>query len=303
MKVLLFVTLLLLASFTEIALAETTDIEYLSKSNFDSSQLKINDTLTSFDVVIPNTKAFREAAETGKVKLNLLGNEFDLELKETHIVSDSAKIVMENKTGIYFINAPHIDTYIGSVNGKDNSTISVAVADDVLVGIIRVENKTYVIDETNKKQDGKVIHVVYDLDAVKAMDLKENYICGVDEKEQSAADEVLTSSVSSEETISSSLLGSSITEVDILPCFDQDFEETYANPTAQIVSMINYVNTEYSHANVELKIYFFKRYGHLPDGTAQNIIDYFIEDIPPYRDMTGSDLAILFMARISLIML
>jgi len=294
LSIYLSIVLLILVLLTGTSFADTSDDDYLKKVNFDNNSLEISTNLKKFDVVTPNTEDFMKAAENDKVRLTLLGKELELELKETNVISESAKIIKENKTGIYFVNAPYVDTYSGYVTGKDDSRVSLTVADDVLIGSIRVENKTYIIDQTNQKQAGNVIHVVYDLDDFKEREIKEYNTCGVDEKEEAVSNEIFAESLSSEGAITSSIL--SYTQIDILPCYDQDFEDDYANPIAEIVSMVNEVNGELANANADLNIHFFKRYGYLNvgDGSADATFDFFEDDIKPYRNMTGSDLAMLF---------
>lgn len=290
----IFLLLVLLAGTTY---ADTANTEYLNKVEFDNKSLQISNMLTSFEVVTPNTKSLREAAETGNIKLAFLDKGFELKLKKTDFVSDSSKIIMENKTGIYFVNAPQVDTYSGKVDDIDNSTVSLAIADDVFIGYIRVENKTYIIDQTNQKKDGEVIHVVYDTDALKEYEIKEYNTDQVDlgeENEKQVDNKIKDASMLSSGIENAAVL--TYTQIDFLPCYDQDFENNYANPIAEIVSMIGTVNNEYENTNSELKIHSFKRYGSLNvgNGSADALFYYFKPNVAPYLKMTGNDLTMLF---------
>lgn len=58
--------------------------------------------------------------------------------------------------------------------------------------------------------------------------------------------------------------------------------------------MINEVNLEFANQSVQLTFDYYKKYGYLDDNTSQGIMDFFKEDIPPYMDITDSDLGTLF---------
>lgn len=162
------------------AATENANSDILNHIEFDKTSLEFNDILDNFETVTTNPTAFLNDVSDGQVTLKLLGQEFDLDLHETNIVSDDAVIITENGS---WIPAPKIFTYRGTVVGKANSSVLLTVADDVIIGGIEVEDKSYFVEQTSLKHEGKVVHVVYSSDAFKAIEYLEYNSDGDDTEE------------------------------------------------------------------------------------------------------------------------
>lgn len=178
-------TLALLAStlvLSGTALATDSRSDILENVSCDKNSLRFAKILDDFETVTANPEVFLEDVADGKVKLKLLEKEFDLELENTHVVSDDAKVLIENETGTYTIPAAKINTYRGKVIGEENSSAGFAVSDEALIGHIEVGNIYYAIELTNKTMGGKAILVIYSSDNIKKHENEEIAFCGVEEQ-------------------------------------------------------------------------------------------------------------------------
>ncbi len=164
------------------ALATDSRSDILENVSCDKNSLRFAKILDDFETVTANPEVFLEDVADGKVKLKLLGKEFDLELENTHIVSDDAKVLIENETGTYIIPAAKINTYRGKVIGEENSSAGFAVSNEALIGHIEVGNIYYAIELTNKTVDGKPILVIYSSDDIKKHENEEIDCCEVEEQ-------------------------------------------------------------------------------------------------------------------------
>jgi Reprolysin family propeptide. len=277
----------LVLSGTALAMDSSSDI--LENISYNKNSLRFAKIVDDFETTTANPEAFLKDVADGKVKLKLLGKEFDLELENTHVVSDDAKVLIENETGTYTIPATKINTYRGKVIGEENSSAGFAVSNEALIGHIKVGNIYYAIELTNKTVDGKSILAVYSSDAVKVDKNSKIAFCGVEEQPS------LEDLPNIKETNAHTILAT--TYVDLLPAYDQDFKNLYGSDSAsqlEISNRINDAKSAYSPASVEFSITNYKKYGSLSSGTGVQILDFFKSDIPSYRDITNSDLAILF---------
>mgnify|MGYP000891912870 CR=1 FL=1 len=178
-------TLALLASTLVLSgtvLATDYRSDILENVSCDKNSLRFAKILDDFETVTANPEVFLEDVADGKVKLKLLEKEFDLELENTHVVSDDAKFLIENETGTYTIPAAKINTYRGKVIGEENSSAGFAVSDEALIGHIEVGNIYYTIELTNKTMGGKAILVIYSSDNIKKHENEEIAFCGVEEQ-------------------------------------------------------------------------------------------------------------------------
>lgn len=216
----------------------------------------------------------------------MLGQKFDLNLTETHIVSDDAMIITENGSRI---PAPKVSTYRGTVVGKANSSVTLAVSDDVVIGDINVENKSYFIKQTSLKQNGKVVHVVYSSDAFKDREILE-YCSDGDDTEN--VQKNLPPSSLNQTQISAMLL--SVPTVDIMACYDSEFSSIYSNTNTQVGLIFNGAESAFSPANVDLNIKEYKYYTGISNGNASSVLPAFYNTAKNDRDSTNSDLAFLF---------
>lgn len=272
-----------------IALATDSRSDILENVNCDKNSLRFAKIVDDFETATANPEVFLEDVADGKVNLKLFEKEFDLELENTHVVSDDAKVLIENETGTYTIPAAKINTYRGKVIGEENSSAGFAVSNEALIGHIKVGNIYYAIELTNKTVDGKPILVTYSSDDVKKQENEEIDYCGVEEQPS------LEDLPNIKETNAHTILAT--TYVDLLPAYDQDFKNLYGSDSAsqlEISNRINDAESAYSPASVEFSITNYKKYGSLSSGTGVEILNFFKSDIPSYRDITNSDLAILF---------
>lgn len=111
--------------------------------------------LTDYEIVVTNPEKFKTSAANGTVELRLLDEDVEVELQET-ITSTNPDI------------SSRIKTYKGKVVGSSDSSVLLTVADDVILGKIDTGSKSYYIEQTNKKYDGKVVHVIYSSGSLRA---------------------------------------------------------------------------------------------------------------------------------------
>lgn len=228
-----------------IALATDSRSDILENVNCDKNSLRFAKIVDDFETATANPEVFLEDVADGKVNLKLFEKEFDLELENTHVVSDDAKVLIENETGTYTIPAAKINTYRGKVIGEENSSAGFAVSNEALIGHIKVGNIYYAIELTNKTVDGKPILVTYSSDDVKKQENEEIDYCGVEEQPS------LEDLPNIKETNAHTILAT--TYVDLLPAYDQDFKNLYGSDSAsqlEISNRINDAESAYSPASV-----------------------------------------------------
>jgi hypothetical protein len=105
-----------------------------------------------YEIAIANPENFKKSAANGTVEMRLLGNDFDVKLQEKSVFSNPEMY-------------PHIKNYQGKVVGIPDSSALFTVANDVVLGHIDTGSEYYSIEQTNKRYDGKVVHVIYSSDA------------------------------------------------------------------------------------------------------------------------------------------
>ena len=200
-----------------------------------------------------------------------------------HIVSDDAKIIAKDGSISY---APKASSYNGTVVGKANSSVVLTVADDVLIGEINVDNKSYFIEQTSMKDNNKVVHVVYSSDAIKKRKIlvyNTDVVIG-DQKD-------LTTRSLNQKQIAALLL--STPTVDVMACYDSEFASQFSNPTSEIQNMMATVASAFSPGSMNLNIKAYRSYT-ISNGNAQAILNSFSSVAANDRDSTNSDLAFLF---------
>ena len=159
MAILLILLLLLVTLLGIGAQSENTYRVPVELVDIDKNPLKIAGSVTNFDTVTfshdPNK--FNDVVENnGTILLTLLGNDFELELYETHFMGPDV--------------AADIQTYHGKVVGKENSRVAMTVSDNFLIGMIDVDNDSYYIDLTKETINGKTVLTVYSNDAINVDD-------------------------------------------------------------------------------------------------------------------------------------
>lgn len=163
----IFATFLIVTVVVVLAVSTTTEddkLDIINNIDFDKKLLDFNDTLNNYETVTTNPTAFLDDAADGQVTLRLLGQKFDLKLQKIHVVSDNATITAADGS---ISDAPKSYSYNGTVVGKANSSVVLTAGDGVLIGEINVDNESYYIDQTAKKYNNKVVHIVYSSDEIK----------------------------------------------------------------------------------------------------------------------------------------
>lgn len=118
----------------------------------NNSFFEVSKDWDGFEAVIINTDEFRKAADNGRVTLRLMGEDFEVEVKEKS----------RNTENEYF--------YTGPVIGSKQGTASLYAEGEYLVGSVEPGepwNVTYNIAHTDKRYDGKIVHVVFMTDWAK----------------------------------------------------------------------------------------------------------------------------------------
>ena len=137
--------------------------------DIEKKTLKIAGSVTNFDTVTfsHDQIKFNEVVKNnGTIMLTLLGNDFELELYETHFMGPDT--------------APDIQTYHGKVVGKESSRVAMTISDNFLIGMIDVDNNPYYIDLTKETINGKTVLTVYRDDAINVDNTFEDAVCGVE---------------------------------------------------------------------------------------------------------------------------
>ncbi|KKF99519.1 M12 family metallo-peptidase [Methanosarcina mazei] len=263
---------------------ENSDI--MNNIDFDKTSLKFNEILDNFETVTTNTTAFLNDIPDGQVTLKISGQKFQLDLQEIDIVSDDAIIITENGSRM---PAPKISTYKGTVVGKENSSVLLTVADDVIIGQINVGDKSYFIEQTPITYNEKIVHVVYSSDAIKDRKI---LVYNTDGDDVKAAQEGLSTSSLDPAQISTLLL--SLPVVDIMACYDEEFDLEFSSPNAEMQNILAGVESIFSLANVDLNIKSYTYYSTIPNDEACEVLSDFASIAANDRDSTNSDLAFLF---------
>ncbi len=262
---------------------------FFKKISYNKSTLNAANYLKGFETVTVNQIAFKKAADRGIVNIELFGKRFEMELHPTRIQSKDAVIIIENKSGKFKEKAPPVYTYRGKVKGIKDSRVTFTVSNDVVLGMIDIGNEYFVIDQTNRKYNGKVVHIVYTSNMIKKRKILEYNTDGIIR--------LKLSNSSTLSKIKSSVLNtdiSSSTTVNLLAAYDTEFKNKFSNPTAEISSMIDSVNAPFSPADVTLHINDYKYYYNIQNSDACTVLYNFRASASGDRDSTNSDLAFLF---------
>ncbi len=282
-------TMLLVGSvFAGLASSTNQSSSFFKEIPYNKSAIEASDFLKEFKTVIIDPMTFKKAADSGAVSIKLLGREFEIQLMPVKVQSENAVIIIENQSGKFIMEAPPLYTYKGKVEGIKNSRVIFTVSSDVVVGMIELGDKYYVIDQTNKKYNGRVVHIIYSSEMLRdktnatPMPLDGDVISHINLK-------------TVDSTVENTLPGTlSTTTVDLLAGYDTEFKDEFSNPTAEIASMIASVNDAYAPAGVQLSIKSYRYYSNIPNGDCGNVLGSFFGRASSDRDSTKSDLAFLF---------
>jgi len=123
-----------------------TDENYIFKEiKFGRNSIKAPESCDSFETVIVNPAKFRELASNETVNLDLMGEDYELKLQEREI------------------QKPNVNSYMGYIAGKPQSSVFFTVKGDSIDGCINVDffNQSYGIASTDEKYDGKIVHLLW----------------------------------------------------------------------------------------------------------------------------------------------
>lgn len=126
-------------------LSETDENGIFKEVKLDNSSIKAPESCDLFGTVIVNATEFRQLASNGTVNLSLMGEDYELKLQEREI------------------QKPNVNSYMGYIVGKPQSSAFFTVKNDSIDGCINVDffNKSYGIASTDEKYDGKIVHLLW----------------------------------------------------------------------------------------------------------------------------------------------
>lgn len=262
--------------------------DHIKKVDYNKSKLGLGEVLHDFETVLVEPQGFKEAADGGYVKLRLSGREFELELAPAPIQAEDAVLIIETENGTQTLSAPAVYTYKGKVKAIPESKALFTAADNVLLGIIYVDDEFFSIEQTSHALNGQVIHVVY---SSKMLREKINATpLPLD------GDVIEPSEKASEGKTQAGSIGIlTTTTVNLLAAYDTEFSNKFSNPTAEIANMLNnIVSTAYSAPEVLFSISSYRYYTNIPNGDCGSVLSNFRSTSSSDRDATSSDLAFLF---------
>ncbi|HET8688800.1 MAG TPA: hypothetical protein VFM18_19490, partial [Methanosarcina sp.] len=111
----------------------------------DNSSIEAPESCNEFETVIVNSSEFIELTSSGTLNLSLMGENYELKLQEREIQN------------------PNVNSYMGYIVGKPQSSAFFTVKNDSINGCINVDFYTlsYGIASTDEKYDGKIVHLLW----------------------------------------------------------------------------------------------------------------------------------------------
>lgn len=125
--------------------SEIDENDIFNEIKLEKSSIKAPESCDRFETVTVNPAKFRKLASNGSVNLSLLGEDYELKLQEREI------------------QKPNVNSYMGYIAGKPQSSAFFTVKDDSIDGYINVDffNQSYGIASTDEKYDGKIVHLLW----------------------------------------------------------------------------------------------------------------------------------------------
>lgn len=125
--------------------SETDKNDIFKEIKLDNSSITAPESYDRFETVIVNPAKFRELASNGTVNLSLMGEDYELKLQEREI------------------QKPNVNSYMGYIVGKPQSSAFFTVKNDTIDGCINVDffNQSYGIASTDEKYEGKTVHLLW----------------------------------------------------------------------------------------------------------------------------------------------
>lgn len=126
-------------------LSEIDENDIFKEIKPDKSSIQAPESCDRFETVIVNPVKFKELASNGTVNLSLMGEDYELKLQEREI------------------HKPNVNSYMGYIVGKPQSSAFFTVKNDSINGCINVDFYTlsYGIASTDEKYDGKIVHTLW----------------------------------------------------------------------------------------------------------------------------------------------
>lgn len=126
-------------------LSETDENDIFKEIKLNRNSIEAPESCDRFETVIVNPAKFRELASNGTVNLDLMGEDYELKLQEREI------------------QKPNVNSYMGYIVGKPQSSAFFTVKDNSIDGCINVDffNQSYGIASTDEKYDGKIVHLLW----------------------------------------------------------------------------------------------------------------------------------------------
>lgn len=126
-------------------LSEAGENNIFEEIKLDNSSIEVPESCDRFETVIVNPAKFRELASNGTVNLSLMGEDYELKLQEREIQN------------------PNVNSYLGYIVGKPQSSAFFTVKNDSIDACINVDffNQSYGIASTDEKYDGKIVHLLW----------------------------------------------------------------------------------------------------------------------------------------------
>lgn len=125
--------------------SETDENDIFKEIKLDNSSITAPESYDRFETVIVSPTKFRELASNGTVNLSLMGEDYELKLQEREI------------------QKPNVNSYMGYIVGKPQSSAFFTVKNDTIDGCINVDffNQSYEIASTEEKYEGKTVHLLW----------------------------------------------------------------------------------------------------------------------------------------------
>lgn len=127
------------------SMSEADKNNIFKEIKLDNSSIKAPEPCSEFETVIVNSSEFVELASNGTINLNLMGEDYELKLQEREI------------------QKPNVNSYMGYIVGKPQSSAFFTVKNDSIDACINVDffNQSYGIASTDEKHDGKIVHLLW----------------------------------------------------------------------------------------------------------------------------------------------
>lgn len=272
-------------------------MKYISDISSDSKiQMPISKTIAEYALVTVDPAAFIKNADSMKVvETTINGTVYSIELTAVpSIIAPSAKLYTKTSSGTTVSDIPQVKQYRGRILGATNGEAFFTVDDKVLLGWISTGNNSYFIDQYGTRDDGKIVHIVY------------NAKNEVTRKNLPSDNDILPGTVSpgvfavpDKTLVGNSMSPMTTSNVGLLAVYDTQFHNTYPSSTSEITSMMATVGNAFSpsYVGVNFQINGFCWDSTLTSTNKDTLTNQLISSDSALRTSTSSDLVSLFTGR------